>query len=228
MGRVSEAILRKIWFVALAITAALLPVRADASELQLQFTGMGLSEVVTIGGSSGVSVSFFAGEINWLANVDGVETSLYTYCVDILNDVASPQTVRVSDTADALMTTRADNGAAKAAWLLNTYAETIHAAGSGLEAAALQVAIWEALSDNDRNLADGYFTLLTGGDLAVKANDYLDALFSVNGDINSVATWLDAVGPNGGQDQIATPEPSSLVLLGVAGMLVRRRRRLAA
>lgn len=231
----SEAILRKLCFLALGIAAALVPARADASTLQ--FNGMGLHDIVTIGGSSGISGSFYAGELNWewLAPVpDGFESSLYTYCVDILHEVVDPQTVRVSETTDPLMTTHATDGGAKAAWLLNTFAAGIHASGTGLESAALQVAIWEAISDDDHNLSTGYFTLLTTGEytgvaraeaIMAQANEYLAQLF-VNGGYNtSTATWLDATGISGGQDQITTPEPSSLMLLGVAGIFMRRRAR---
>lgn len=230
-----EAILRKLWFIFLGVAAALMPARASASELQ--FDGMGLRDIVTIGGSSGVSGSFYAGEINWTWSAPipgGFEENLYTYCVDILNELANPQTVRISDTDDPAMVTNATDGGAKAAWLLNTFAPGIHASGTGLQAAALQVAIWEALSDNDHDLTTGYFTLLTTGEytgvpqavaIMAKANDYLGELFYAGGYHTSTATWLDATtDTGGGQDQIMTPEPSSLMLLGVAGFFIRRRK----
>lgn len=230
--------MRKLWFVFLAVTATsiFMPARANASELQL--LGMGAHDIVTIGGTSGVSGSFYAGEIdwNWSAPIPGgFEANLYTYCVDILNEVADPQAVRISDTSDPLMVTHATDGGEKAAWLLNTYAPGIHTSGNGLESAALQVAIWEAISDNDHNLSTGYFTLLTTNtytSAAVaqaiydQANVYLSTLFYSGGYHTSVATWLDATtATGGGQDQIATPEPSSLALLGLAGLFIRRRRK---
>jgi len=232
---VSEAILRKLSFMFLGVAAMLIPARTNASELQLQ--GMGAHDIVTIGGTSGVSGSFYAGEIDWKWSAPipgGFEENLYTYCVDILNEVVDPQAVRISDTSDPLMVTHATDGGEKAAWLLNTYAPGIHSSGNGLEAAALQVAIWEAISDNDHNLSTGYFTLLTTGTYTSEAvaqaiydqaNVYLSALFYGGGYHTSEATWLDATtATGGGQDQIATPEPSSLMLLGLAGVFVRRRK----
>jgi hypothetical protein len=228
--------LRKLWWIVLGSAAALIPVRADASALQ--FDGMGAHDIVTIGGTSGVSGSYYAGELNWewqAPTPDGFDTYLYTYCVDILHEVVDPQTVAISDTTDPLMVTQATDGGAKAAWLLNTYAPDIHTSGNGIDAAALQVAIWEAISDDDHNLATGVFTLLTTNTytsevvaqaIFARANDYLGALFYDGQNYHtSVATWLDATtATGGGQDQIATPEPSSLLLLGIAGIFVKRRK----
>ena len=228
--------MRKLgWFV-LGFAAALIPVRAEASALQ--FDGMGAHDIVTLGGTSGVSGSYYAGELNWewqAPTPDGFDKYLYTYCVDILHDVVDPQTVAISNTADPLMVTQATDGGAKAAWLLNTYAPDIHTSGNGIQSAALQVAIWEAISDNDHNLSTGVFTLLTTNTytneavaqaIFDQANDYLSGLFYDGQNYHtSVATWLDATtGTGGGQDQIATPEPSSLVLLGIAGIFVTRRK----
>lgn len=204
----------------------------------LQFDGMGLHDIVTIGGSSGVTGSYYAGELDWhwLAPTPaGFDAAIYTYCVDILNEVTNPQTVQVSTTSDSLMTTQATDGGGKAAWLLNTFAPVIHTSGTGLQAAALQVAIWEAISDNDYNLSTGYFTLLTTGTYTSaaqaqaiydQANVYLGALFPSSGGYQtSVATWFDATSATGGgQDQIATPEPSSLLLLGLGGLFIKRRK----
>ena len=217
-----------------------MPGRAYASELQ--FNGMGLHDIVTIGGTSGVTGSYYAGELNWqwLAPVPaGFDEYLYTYCVDILHEVTDPQTVQISDTSNPLMVTNATDGGAKAAWLLNTFAPGIHAGGTGLEAAGLQVAIWEAISDNDHDLTTGFFTLLTTGAytgvpqaeaIRDQAQSYLNQLFyTADAYHTSTATWLDATSATGGgQDQIATPEPSSLMLLGCAGILMRRRARTVA
>lgn len=216
----------------LGLAVAMLPTRASASELNL--LGMGAHSIVTIDGD--VSGSFYAGEIDWkwaAPTPDGFEDYLYTYCVDILNEVASPEEVRISDTTDPTMVTSATDGGDKAAWLLNNYASAIHAAGNDIAAAALQVAIWEAITDNALDLTGGSFILRTTGEytgVAVAtqifntASGYLADLSKADYH-NSVAIWLDAtLATGGGQDQIATPEPSSLLLLGVAGLFIRRRK----
>jgi hypothetical protein len=228
--------LKKVWFVLLGALFIFLPGRASASELQ--FEGMGAHNIVTIAGDSGIVGSYYAGEINWIWSdpvPGGFEKNLYTYCVDILHELEDPQQVQISDTNDPLMVTHADDGGAKAAWLLNTYASGIHDSGDGIQAAALQTAIWEAISDNDHNLDNGYFKLLTTNTYTStaiaqaihdQANSYLNALFYDGGYHTSTATWLDATtATGGGQDQIMTPEPSSLALLGIAGLFARRRKK---
>jgi hypothetical protein len=216
----------------------LVPSKAAASELS--YTGMGLHDIVTIDGL--VSGSYYAGQITWDWNApvpSGFDPSIVTYCVDIQHELADPQTVDISDTSH-LTTPGVADGGGKAAWLFNTFGSTV---STGVQAAALQVAIWEVLYDNDHNLGGGAFQLVrygayTGFDEANKiydqANLYLTGpggLFSSsapNGSYyTSVATWLDATGPRGGQDQITTPQPGTLALLGVGafvGRFARRRR----
>ena len=202
---------------------------------------MGLNDIVTVNATSGgdtVSGSYYAGQIlwDWVAPVpSGFEESIVSYCVDVLQDITDPQTVAISTTADPLMETAATNGGGKAAWLLNQFASTVT---TGVQAAALQVAIWEAVADDSHNLDTGSFTLVhsdaayTGAAQATliydQANYYLSQLFyGAQGQYNmSVARWLDATSATGGgQDQITTPEPSSLLLIALGGVVARMRGR---
>lgn len=225
--------MRKLWFIVLGLTVALLPTRASASELNL--LGMGAHSIVTIDGA--VKGSFYAGEIDWMWTAptpDGFDKYIYTYCVDILTEVENPQQIRISDTTDPAMATEhpsmPTDGAAKAAWLVNSYAAGVNASGNGIAAAALQVAIWEAITDNLLDLTAGSFILKTTDTYTsvALATDIFNTASGYLGDLskadyhNSVATWLDA---KYGQDQITTPEPSSLMLLGVAGLFMRRRKK---
>src|SRR4029079_7513561 len=89
---------------------------------------------------------------------DGFSGSISTYGVDIVHELDDPQQVAVSTTDDPTFTTSATDGGAKAAWLLISCASPV---STGLQAASLQVAIWEALYDNDHNLATGSFTIVT-------------------------------------------------------------------
>ena len=236
----SEATLRKLWFVLLFVCPLVVPSKVDAAELN--WTGMGLHDIVTIDANVGgnvVSGSYYAGEItwDWTAPVPtGFEASIVTYCVDILHELTDPQKVAISTTADPLMNTPATDGGGKAAWLLNQFAGAV---STGVQAAALQVAIWESLYDNDHNLDTGSFKLVhssaayTGAAEATliynQANNYLGQLFYGNGLYHtSVADWLDATtATGGGQDQITTPEPSSLLLIAIGGLTTRLRRRRA-
>lgn len=236
--------LRKSWVLLLSVVSFSIASTASASELN--YTGMGLRDIVTINANIGgniVNDSYYAGQIkwDWTAPIpDGFAGSIITYCVDIVHELDDPQQVTVSTTDDPGFTTTATDGAAKAAWLLNSLASSVT---TGLQAAALQVAIWEALYDNDHNLSTGSFTIVTTDAaytgaaqalaIASQANAYLNQLFSAgapNGQYyTSTAVWLDSTTVAGrGQDQITTPEPSSLMLLGLGGLFVRRRKQTAA
>ena len=113
---------------------------------------------------------------------------------------------------------------------MNSYAAGVNASGNGIAAAALQVAIWEAITDSLLDLTAGGFILKTTDTYTsvALATDIFNTASGYLGDLskadyhNSVATWLDA---KYGQDQITTPEPSSLMLLGVAGLFMRRRKK---
>lgn len=223
----------------------------DASATQIDWTGLGKYAAVKVN-LNGYIYTGVGGEWNWQflgGTPTGYSPMFYGYCVDLLHFITDPQTVAIKST-DVL--TPPDPGVLaagpfvqdagkKAAWLFNYYAPVIHApGGTGTDAAALQVAIWEALYDTTANLSSGAFTLLnqtTNAAVTSKAITYLTALYSGPSGTyrTSSATWLDA--PLGaGQDQIipmAIPEPAAIILLGsgllaVAHLRRSRRRKVAS
>jgi hypothetical protein len=220
---------------------------APAAANSLIYDGMGHRSVVTIALNGSQEGPYYAGEINWLWDTapEGFAEAIYTYCVDPFNSAITPQSV-VNESTDVMIVDGVLDPSAggRAAWLFNTYAPTIRAGGTDVEAAGLQVAIWEAVNDADNDLADGDFALIVnsvvyGGesmatDIRDQAQSYLDALFYAPGQFHtSTAVWLDAT-PTG-QDQItqlAQPstlvsEPGTLLLFsfGVPAALMRRRLR---
>ncbi len=195
--------------------------RADVINFNGLGRGSAVSTTLSLGGTTYVR-NVLAGQLNWTWAATG--QSFYAYCVDLVNYLQSPQTVsKVSSTG---FTNGVVNGGAKAAWLFNTYAAAIFGSGSNTQAAALQVAIWEAMYDTTNSLTGGAFRLATTGAIRTQAQTYLNALYSGPGGYQtSVATILST---SRGQDQITrVPEPATLVFFGLgcagAGFFVRRR-----
>jgi len=209
----------------------LIPSTANAATLD--FTGVGKADIVSISGLR--TVTAYAGELDWAwlgTPPAGFSQSLYTYCVDVLNNEADPQynvAVRSTDDLTPVSSPYSAAGAGgKIAWLVNTYAAGIHASGTNEQAAGLQVAIWETLYDsslNTFNLAAGQFSVSGSSGTMAWANTFLTNLYSSSSNTGTAA-WLDSPGNNVGQDQVTTvPEPATLALLmlAVGAMFTLRR-----
>jgi hypothetical protein len=217
------------------LIGVLLAPRPAAADV-IDFRGSGRAAAVGITVTNGASTLFsgnvMAGELNWSwlsATPEGFATDFYSYCVDATQYLRDPQyvTVRTTDS----FTAGSANSGAKVSWLFNSYASTIHSSGTNVQAAALQLAIWEALYDSSQNLSGGAFRTTASGAILAQAQTYLNALYS-SSYLGSRATFLDVDGTNPdaarrGQDQIthSVPEPSTLLMMGVASLALLRRRR---
>jgi hypothetical protein len=214
--------------VAVSVLAFTLAVSAPAFASSVDFTGEGKSATVTIHSPTLGVLTTSAGELDWSwvgVPPAGQPASFYTYCVDPNHYLLDVQDVTLTD-SDFLTSAGVVDAGEKAAWLVNTYAPSIHQSGSGADAAALQVAIWEAISDNTPDLSGGSFYVVGSPQIAAEAQSYLNALFSGPGGFHTSSTlWLDA---SSGQDQMTltpAPEPASLLLCGSGMILFARRMR---
>jgi hypothetical protein len=207
----------------------LAPSVAEASAIDFQ--GLGHGAAVTVAGVRNGTV--MAGELNWQwigTPPDGFAQTFYSYCLDVANNLFDGQLVTPRSTSG--FTNGAIDGGEKAAWLFEHYAADIRAndtPSADTQAAALQVAIWEAMYDTSADLGEGMFRLTTTGDIRTQAEAYLTALYNAGANIyrQSVGTVLDVARGDRGQDQIVAKvsEPSTLLLVGMAFLIFARRAR---
>ena len=200
----------KFVYAGLFAASLLCPTAAAADTVTLTSNGsmygwnLGKGDWVTITeGSSGPQMTGWAGEIKWT----GFTQSFVTYCVDFFNDALHTQTVTVKDdiqndltSATAIGTTAGAGG--RAAWLVNTYAS--EASTDNHKAAGLQIAVWNTM------YAAGAFSVSAPLTAMNWAATYLGTL----GSNTATGIYFDAA-PGAGQDQIATPEPASILLLAM-------------
>jgi hypothetical protein len=163
-----------------------------ASGSTLDINGVAFGESVTIAGHGSLATAELGGTL------DGFRG--FSYSVDLAQSIepgASPEWTILPLDSDALI---------RAAWLVGTFHPEIQtlgwasdgAAGITREAAiaALQVAIWEVMSDasGDYSLASGEFALETGGasnDVVDLAYAYLGALANASLDrFTTKSVWV--------------------------------------
>jgi len=222
--------------VATLVVMALCNPASAAAELvgfagPTNWTGKGYGATISASLEGANSYTGFAGELNWLwgadsnpatiaATPDGFVQAFFSYCVDFTHSLGDPQdVVVVSSTGfyQDIIGPDVLEGGAKASWLFNRYAGDIRSSVGtdlNLRAAALQVAIWEALYDSSANLVGDRFTLATTGAVATYAGSYLTELYSHQGEWTSSAALV--LKTENGQDQITrVPEPATVGLLGL-------------
>ena len=180
----------------------------------MTYNGMGLSSQVRLH-ASGLLADNLKIPVGQL-KVTHENTEYLAYCVDLNHYVKS-----------AYVTEQDMNGINNGdlvAWLYGTYAQSVT---SGVEAAALNVAIWEVLYENDATFdaGTGYFTVSENQSVLEQANSLLASLVNLPSNYTP-SNGIKVLHGDGVQD-VVVPEPTSMVLLcaGAACLVAKRRIR---
>ena len=151
----------------------------------------------------------------------------YGFCIDLHQVVGSNKTYNVQDLQDSPAPAMGDIKADYIRELWGRYFDEAWLEG-GLEnqrmGEAFGVAIWEIINETDKewDVTSGSGFYATGVEKADIANDWLASL---NGDTSMFNNSVVALGSDCKQDFATVPEPTTLCILGLGSMLVRRKRK---
>lgn len=232
MSKFSFPLTKLAYRIAGISTIALLAAApAQATPVTLSFVGQPYgAEIATI--TKPVSNSVYAGQMEFSKNEGGVVTSLLTYCVEIFQTTStSPQFYNLVDGITRFGAERAEDlGRLFSAFDLWNADNVV----STQETAALQLAVWEIVSETNTSNGSLHFDLASGNFLASTQNpgttalaqDWLNKLPGVS-NFYEVSVYENATY----QDQLVlnkVPEPGSMALmfgaLAAMGFVARRRK----
>jgi hypothetical protein len=202
------------------------------------YTGKGVGATVNITSwpapkPSGVGTSVFAGSFK-MEEVGDPLNKFVAWCLDLAAVIKLNDTFKETGTPfgapDDLLT---DVQKGRVQGIFDAHLDDALASGA-TGAAGLQLALWEAISDDTFNLTAGNFAVSAGAAVIAKANSYLS--FTLGSAKDYVVSYLqnERTGPPRGQNLVtASPVPlpaAAWLLVGGIGALVatRRRRRATA
>ncbi|AQT67389.1 hypothetical protein STSP2_00533 [Anaerohalosphaera lusitana] len=207
-----------------AVVLALLMMMTGATSQAgvIEYQHMGKSSDVIMHFAAGVydGETIPVGEI--IVNLDGVPTSVF--CVDATGDMLG------SAFNTSTVTPGAFAGAAgeKAAYLLDKHFTN---GISDVDAAGLQIAIWEVLHESSNTLEVDYNSA-SAGDFSIENVGSDDVIASADAYLADLVNFAPVSGVevqkveegSDRQDVMLVPEPMSVALLGIGGLWLGRRR----
>ena len=193
--------------VAMVLSCTVCVVSADI----MTYNGMGLKAAVRLH-APGVNVHTYAGQM--LVEYGGED--YIGYCVDIYHYAGTMEATE--------LTLSSLNNGDLVAFLFETYADGV---STGLEAAALLVAIWEVINESDANAFNAQIDefYITDNTNVLNAANVLLASLPTN---YTPTKDFMVLHNDGKQDMlIMVPEPGTMALLCLGGVysLIRRRRK---
>ncbi len=184
------------------------------AQANITFLSADIGQSVSIKYNSVVK-GVFAGKLKFRDTA--TNKTFLSVCCDLQHFISSGQSYNVNT-----LGTAAQSGGLKLAG--NIVAAMFTGATTNLQAAALQLAVWEATYDGvsngtQPNFGNGVFEATISGSLLNQAKTYYSAI-STPGN----ALYLKPSPTNGGQAQMtAVPEPATMLV--IAGALLARRAR---
>jgi hypothetical protein len=229
MTRIVTTVLMAALWCAVPRTAAAGPLNIDIGSFS------GGTAVLHAPGTLADGVNVYLGAVRITGDLGTFES----YCVDLQHYAVPGANQTTLDSManwnNGAGVPHASLGGGAASWLYNTYSGI--AAGHQERQAALSLAIWNSLYDDDFSVTAGTgfrATSLSSAAYATIANDWLAELSQQidNGATLPYAGWLRTIdgANNRSQDFIAptpVPEPGTILLMGsgLASLLGLRRRR---
>jgi hypothetical protein len=221
----------------LALASGVACAQADVVDLNFLGTGAGGNVSLSLIGLGSMDV--FSGQLrhhmaNGTGALAGLNGDYVTFCPDLYQHVDSAvnsYTLTALANMPVVNPPVATMGAARAA-VLNTlyanYGSTAETTGDNDFAEAFQLSVWEIVYDwagGPLDVSGGNFTATAqgGGSLPSGVTAWIGAFSSTLG-VLANGDYVLGLGNPDHQDQLVTPAPGALALIGAAGLCSRRRR----
>ena len=164
---------------ALCVAAALAGAPRTAAAAIIDFQAM-TSRDMPAQKAEPSALNGFAGELAWGwigRTATGYSPTMYAYGVRLLDEARDPGVLLIRSTG-RLVVSGLRSASARAPWLFDAYTPAIGGLGDAAQAAALHVAIWEALYDAPVSATADQLALLSPGAVAARTAQLLALIYA--------------------------------------------------